>query len=141
MTRLSALGRHAGRLSAYASLFLRIGVGWVFLRHGIVKLGMGVGGVAGFFHGLGIPLPHVFAVIVMIVETVGAVCVLAGVLTRFWAALMIVDMIVAITVAILPTGRAFELEGLLLAGAVALVGLSDGPLSVGWLLKKGSRSG
>jgi uncharacterized membrane protein YphA (DoxX/SURF4 family) len=133
--------RYAGRLTAYAALFLRIGVGWVFLRHGIMKLGMGVGGVSGFFHGLGIPLPQEFAVVVMIVETVGAACVLAGVLTRFWAACMIVDMIVAITVAILPTGRAFELEGLLLAGALALVGLGDGPLSVGRLLTKGARRG
>jgi putative oxidoreductase len=137
----AALDRLAGRVTPYAVVFLRIAVGWVFLRHGLVKLGMGVGNVSGFFHGLGIPLPHVFAVVVMSVETVGAACVLAGALTRFWAALMAVDMIVAITVAILPTGRAFELEGLLLAGALALVGLGDGPLSVGRLVRKGARSG
>jgi putative oxidoreductase len=139
MTAISALNRWAIRLTPYAGVFLRIGVGWVFLRHGIGKLGMGVDGVAGFFGGLGIPVPHVFAVIVMTVETVGAVCVLVGALTRFWAALMAVDMIVAISVAIMPTGRAWELEGLLLAGAVALVGLGDGPLSLGKLLRKGAR--
>ncbi len=141
MTGLPTLDRWAGRLAPYTSLVLRIAVGWIFLRHGIVKAGMGVAGVAGFFHGLGIPLPHVAAVVVIVVETVGAACVVAGVLTRFWAACMVVDMIVAILVAILPTGRAFELEGLLLAAALALVGLGDGPLSVARLGRKGSRSG
>jgi putative oxidoreductase len=139
MTRLAGLDRLAGRLTAYAAVVLRIGVGWLFLRHGLGKLGMGVAGVAGFFGGLGIPLPHVFAIVVIIVETVGAACVLLGILTRFWAALMVVDMIVAILVAVMPSGRAWELEGLLLACAVALIGLGDGPLSVGRLVHKGER--
>jgi putative oxidoreductase len=139
MTRLAGLDRLAGRLTPYAAVALRIGMGWVFLRHGLGKLGMGVAGVAGFFGGLGIPIPHAFAVIVIVVETVGAACVLLGVLTRFWAALMAVDMIVAILVAVMPTGHAWELEGLLLAGAVALIGLGDGPLSVGRLVHKGER--
>ena len=141
MTMLATLDRWAGRLTPFASLVLRIAVGWIFLRHGIVKAGMGVAGVAGFFHGLGIPLPQVAAVIVMVVETVGAACVLAGVLTRFWAVGMVIDMVVAIQLAVRPTGRPFELEGLLLAAALALVALGDGPLSVGRLLKKGSRRG
>lgn len=139
MKAFSALNHWAGRLTPYAGVFLRVALGWVFLRHGIIKLGMGVAGVAGFFGRLGIPAPHVSAVIIMTVETVGAVCVLVGALTRFWAALMVVDMIVAILVAVLPSGHGFELEGLLLAGALALVGLGDGPLSVGWLVHKGER--
>ncbi len=64
------------RLAPYAGLFLRVGVGWVFLRHGIGKVQGGVPGVAAFFQGAGIPLPTVSAVIVMTVETVGAACVL-----------------------------------------------------------------
>jgi len=126
----------AARLGPWAAPVLRVAVGWVFLRHGISKLGMGAAAVAGFFHGLGIPFPHEFAVVVIVVETVGAACVVLGAFTRFWAACMAVDMIVAIAVAILPTGHAFELEGLLLAAALALVGLGDGALSVGRLLRR-----
>jgi len=139
MTTFAGLKRWADRLAPFAAVVLRIGVGWVFLRHGIAKLGMGVDGVAGFFGGLGLPAPHVSAVIIMIVETIGAGCVLLGALTRFWAALMVVDMVVAITVAVMPTGRAWELEGLLLVGAVALIGLGDGPVSLAQLGRKGAR--
>jgi putative oxidoreductase len=139
MKRFSTLQRWTGRLTPYASLVLRIAVGWIFLRHGIVKAGMGVEAVAVFFHGLGIPLPHVAAVVVMIVETVGAACVVAGVLTRSWAICMAIEMVVAIQLAVRPTGRPFVLEGLLLAAALALVALGDGPLSLGGLLRKGAR--
>jgi len=136
---VAALDRLAGRLGPHAALFLRVAVGWVFLRHGIAKVGMGIPGVAGFFHGLGIPLAHEFAVVVIVVETVGAGCVILGFLTRFWAACMVVDMVVAITVALMPMGRAWELEGLLLAAALALVGLGDGGISVGGLLNRGRK--
>jgi len=132
----AAVDGWAGRLGPFAAAILRVAVGWVFLRHGVAKVGMGAGAVAGFFHGLGIPFPHEFAMIVIVVETVGAACVVLGVLTRFWAACMAVDMIVAILVAVMPTGRAWELEGLLLAAALALVGLGDGVLSVGRLLRR-----
>jgi putative oxidoreductase len=134
-----ALARSAAdRLTPFASLFLRLGVGYVFVRHGLAKVHMGLPGVAGFFGRLGIPLPTPFAAIAMTVETVGAACVLLGLLTRFWAFCMVVDMVVAISVAVVPHGRAPELEGLLLAGALALVALGGGPLSLDRLLKKSS---
>ncbi len=136
MKPFAAVDAAAGRLGPYAALILRVAVGWVFLRHGIAKMGMGAAAVAGFFHGLGIPFPHEAAVVVIVVETVGAACVVLGVFTRFWAAGMVVDMIVAILVAVMPTGRPWELEGLLLAAALALVGLGDGALSVGRLLRR-----
>jgi len=132
-SRASAL---ADRLRPAAPLLLRLAVGLVFLHHGLGKLHMGVPAVAGFFGGLGIPFPTPFAVVVMAVETVGAACVVLGLWTRLWAALMVVDMAVAILVAVLPSGRSPELEGLLLAGAFALVGLGDGPLALGALFRK-----
>jgi len=51
---------------------------------------------------------------------------------------MAVNMVVAILAVILPHGQVPELEGLLLAGSLALVALGDGPLSIGVTLKKGS---
>jgi uncharacterized membrane protein YphA (DoxX/SURF4 family) len=132
-TRISAL---ADSLRPAAPLVLRLAVGLVFLHHGLGKLHMGLGGVAGFFGGLGIPLPTDFAVVVMTVETLGAACLVLGLWTRLWAALMVVDMLVAILVAVVPSGHSPEIEGLLLAGALALVGLGDGAFALGGLLRR-----
>ncbi|MBI4420371.1 MAG: DoxX family protein [Gemmatimonadetes bacterium] len=120
----------AARLAPYAAVLLRLAVGGVFLKHGIDKVGMGLAAVSGFFGQLGIPFATLSASVVITVETLGAACVILGLLTRFWAACFVIDMIVAIAVAVLPTGRNAELELLLLAGALALIGLGDGPLSV-----------
>ena len=124
------------RLAPYAALFMRLAVGGVFLRHGITKIHSGVPAVAGFLHGLGVPFASVAAVILIAVETVGAACVLLGIFTRFWAACMAVEMVVAILAAKLPQGGNIELEGLLLAGAITLVALGDGPFSVAIGLKR-----
>jgi putative oxidoreductase len=121
-------------LAPFAPLFLRLGMAYVFVRHGLMKVHMGVAGTAGFFGHLGIPLPTVFAAVVITVETVGAVCLALGLLTRFWALCMVVDMVVAIWRAVLP--RAPELELLLLVGALALLSLGGGPLSIDRLLQK-----
>ncbi len=126
----------AERVAPLAPLFLRLGVGLIFLHHGLGKLHMGHAGVSGFFGHLGIPLPPVAAAVVIIVETLGAACVVIGLLTRFWAACMAVEMVVAILVAVLPSHHSPELEALLLAGALALVGLGDGALSVGRIIGK-----
>jgi len=136
VTAAATLDRWSGRLAPYASLPLRVAVGWVFLRHGAMKVGMGVTGVAGFLGHLGFPVAPFWAVVLIGAETLGAACVVLGLWTRFFAACLAVDMIVAITRAILPSGRAFELEGLLLAGSLALVALGDGPLAVGALLRR-----
>ena len=126
------------RLAPYAAFFMRLAVGGVFLRHGLVKVHNGVPAVAAFLHGIGVPLASVAAVVVLAVETVGAICVVLGVFTRFWAACMVVEMLVAILAVQVPRGASFELEALLLAGAVTLVALGDGPLSVAIGLKRGA---
>ena len=125
------------RFSPYAAVVLRLAVGGVFLHHGWWKL-HNFGAVTGMVHGIGFPFATVFAAILTGVETLGAVCVILGVLTRVWALLMVVEMVVAILTVLLPHGQAPEVEGLLLAGALALLTLGDGPLSIGQALKKGS---
>ncbi len=131
--RVSALG---GRLASSAPLVLRLAVGLVFLHHGAMKLHMGVRGVAGFLGGLGFPVPLAWAVLIILIETVGAACVVVGFLTRLWAALMAIEMVVALAVVVLPSGRTPELEVLLLAGSLALVGLGDGSQAVGRLFRR-----
>lgn len=117
-------------LTPYAAFFMRLAVGGVFLMHGIAKFERGIGATAHMLSGVGFPFATIFAVILMTIETVGAICVLLGILTRVWAAAMAVVMVVAIVAVKIPSGGNFELEALLLAGAVTLVALGDGPLSV-----------
>jgi putative oxidoreductase len=126
------------RLAPYAAFFMRLAVGGVFLRHGLMKVHNGVPALAGFLHGVGVPLASVAAVVVIAVETAGAICVILGIFTRLWAACMAVEMVVAILAVQLPRGGSFELEALLLAGAVTLVALGDGPLSVAIGLRRGA---
>jgi putative oxidoreductase len=125
-------------LAPYAAFFMRLAVGGVFLHHGLMKYHMGVSGVAGFLHGLGLPFSSLFAVYLIVVETVGAACVMLGIFTRAWATAMAVNMVGAIALAVLPHGGSFELEALLLAGSVTLVALGDGPLSLAVRFKKHS---
>lgn len=123
-------------LTPYAPLFMRLAVGGVFLNHGVDKLQNGISATAGYLAGVGFPFATIFAVCLITVETVGAVCVLLGILTRAWAAAMAVVMCVAIFAVRLPGGRSFELEGLLLAGALTLIALGDGPLSLAVRFKR-----
>lgn len=125
-------------LTPYAAFFMRLAVGGVFLLHGITKFHNGIGGTAQFLHNVGFPFATIFAVILIAIETVGAVCVLLGILTRAWAAAMALEMVIAILAVKLPNHGNFELEALLLAGAVTLVALGDGPLSVAVRFKHGS---
>ena len=117
-------------LTPYAAFFMRLAVGGVFLLHGIAKFERGIGATAHMLANIGFPFATIFAVILMTIETVGAICVLLGILTRAWAAVMAVEMVIAILAVKLRMGGNFELEALLLAGAVTLVALGDGPLSI-----------
>jgi len=117
-------------LTPYAAFFMRLAVGGVFLIHGIGKFERGIGAIAQMLAGIGFPFATIFAVILITIETIGAICILLGILTRAWAAAMAVVMIVAILAVKVRNGQNFELEALLLAGAVTLVALGDGPLSI-----------
>lgn len=120
---------------------LRFAVGLVFVMHGAQKVFVtGYAGVVGFFGHLGIPLPHVAAVVVMAVETLGGLAVLSGALTRWVAAALAIDMAVVIMRVKLHNGllgpRGFELEFTLLCAALTLVLLGPGGLSLDALLKR-----
>ncbi len=127
-------------LTPYAAFFMRLAVGGVFLRHGIMKFQNGIGATAAFLAGHHIPFATIFAVVLITIETVGAMCVLLGILTRAWATAMAVVMVVAILAVKLAGHQSFELEALLLAGALTLVALGDGPLSIAVKFKQGSGS-
>jgi putative oxidoreductase len=125
-------------LTPYAAFFMRLAVGGVFLVHGVTKFHHGIPATTAFLHDIGFPFAVVFAVILIVVETIGAACVVLGIFTRVWALCMALEMIVAILAVRLPHGGNIELEGLLFAGAITLVALGDGPLSVAVKLKHGN---
>src|SRR2546422_2437945 len=117
-------------LTPYAAFFMRLAVGGVFFRHGWVKFHNGIPAVAGFLHGIGFPFATFWAVLLIAIETIGAVCVLLGVFTRVWAALMAVEMVVAIAAVKVPSGGENEPAGPRLPRAAAPVGLGGGPPSL-----------
>ena len=104
---------------------LRIVVGIVFLVHGAQKLFViGVGPVAHMFGGIGIPLPQVSAIVVTLVEFAGGIALILGVVTRWAAVLLAIDMAVAVGKVHLHGGfflpRGYEFALTLLAACVAL---------------------
>ena len=125
------------RLAPYAALVMRLAVGGVFLLHGVGKVERGLAATAQFLHTVGFPFPKFWALILIGLETIGATGVVLGIFTRVWAALLSVEMVVAILAVKVPRGGSFELEALLFAGALSLVALGDGPVSVGIRFKKG----
>ena len=85
----------ATRASA-AVVLIRLLVGWVFVSEGIQKFlfpdALGV----GRFAKIGIPAPEVMAPFVGVCEIVCGALLILGLLTRFAAIPMIIDMLVAI---------------------------------------------
>src|SRR5262245_66667494 len=78
-----------------STLLLRLMVGGVFLWEGILKF-VYVNQGLGRFMKLGIPFPHVSAPFVACLEFVGGSMLIFGFMTRWIAALFIVDSMFAI---------------------------------------------
>lgn len=127
--------------SGWNPVVLRLALGGIVFVHGLGKLlGVGpaaieggVGGFTSYLMSLGVPFPEVAAWVVTLVETVGAVLVLLGILTRYVAALVVIDMAAAVWFAHLPQGLVAsggELPIVLGFIAIALVLGGPGRLSV-----------
>jgi putative oxidoreductase len=116
-------------------LILRIVLGLLILFHGIAKLIGGVDGIAGMLQD--IRLPGFFAYGVLIGEVVAPVLLLLGFYARIGAALIAVNMVVAILLA--HRGEIFalgphggwqlELQGMFLFTAVSLILLGPGRIA------------
>lgn len=110
---------------------LRIVVGVVFAMHGWQKIHVfHLAGVTGMLSHLGIPMPSVFAVILIAVEFLGGLLLITGLATRGPAVLLAVDMIVAIITmhmkhGFFAQGGGIELPFTLL-GAVICLAISGG---------------
>ncbi len=85
-----------------AVVLVRLAVGAVFLSEGIQKFLYPAALGVGRFTRIGIPIPSVSAPFVAVVEIVGGALVLLGLVTRFAALLLVVDMLVAIATTKIP---------------------------------------
>lgn len=79
--------------SPWAVVPLRVLVGIAFIGHGWPKL-MNLGGATQFFGQMAIPLPGLFAPIVMILEVFGGAALALGLLTRWVALGYVIEMLV-----------------------------------------------
>jgi len=126
------------KISHWSLTLLRVVLGIIFAYHGYLKLFVpnGFKGTVGFFTSLGIPLPIYAALVVSVVEFIGGLLLILGVLSRWSSVLLIVNMLVAFFVVHLNNGLlvsngGYEFVLVLLAGLVVVLVNGAGSLSVG----------
>lgn len=81
----------------WAPVPLRVSMAALFLYAGIMKF-MDLGMMTGFFESAGIPAPGIMAPLVAVLETVGGLLLLLGLLTRASAFVLAVILVVATVV-------------------------------------------
>jgi putative oxidoreductase len=119
-----------------AETLVRVVVGIMFLMHVSTKFKVGAAAVAAnVFAKNGIEPALIWTYVVMFIEVVGGVCLILGLFTRFVAAVLAIEMLVALLFVHLPKGYAAGgggYEYVLLIGAVCFVFAirGGGPYSV-----------
>jgi putative oxidoreductase len=110
-------------------LLIRVGVGFVFFMHGIMKF-QSMTMTNSFFTHMGLPAPT--AALIALLETVGGLALVFGIFTRVFALLLGIEMLVAIflTGGIATGWQQHELEALLMATAFGLVYTGSGKFSI-----------
>ena len=121
-----------GKLAQYGPLPIRILAGIAFIIHGLPKLS-NVAGTEQFFANM-IGLPAAMALPIGLLEVIGGIALLVGVLTRIASILFIIEMIGSTIIAKLPKGfvGGYELDLLLLAISISLLLTGPGRISVEW---------
>jgi putative oxidoreductase len=125
------------RLAALAPLVVRIIVGLIMFAHGLMKLQRGPGMFGQGLAEMGVPAPAFMAYVVTFTELVGGALLVVGLLSRFAALALTIDLIVAILLVKLEVGliaprgggSGAELEALI-AGFLAILLAGPGPISL-----------
>lgn len=125
-----------------ADTLVRVIIGYILLMHGWVKVtGGGLAGVGGFMAKNGLVPGGAFAFAAMFLETVGAVCIIIGLFTRFFAAAIAVELGIAFLAVHMAKGFSVGKGGfeyVLLLGIVmfAIAIRGGGPYSVDRMIGK-----
>ena len=144
----------------WALLPLRLIVGFGFLAHGVAKWSAGPRSFGKLLHLIGAPAPLQTAWLVMLVEIVGGLALVVGILVEIVSVPLIVSMLVAMftihihygfssvhTIGLTATAPVFgppgyEINLLYIAALLAFILLGAGPLSVDALIRaRGARQG
>lgn len=91
-------------LNQWASLPLRLIVGYGFIAHGYAKLSRGPETFAVVLHTLGIPAPHLLAWLTTLVELIGGGAILVGAFVPLVSVPMAVVLLAALFAVHLPYG-------------------------------------
>lgn len=73
---------------------VRIACGWNLIVHGWGKVMRGPAALAPQFSQLGFEPAYWVVVVLLVIEFVGGICITLGLLTRFWAAAVAIEMAV-----------------------------------------------
>lgn len=144
---------------AWATLALRLMIGYGFLAHGLAKWGRGPANFGKLLHQIGAPFPTETAWGVTLLEIFGGLALIAGVLVAIVSIPLILSMLVAIftlqirygfssvnTIGLTPSGPVFgppgyEINLLYIAGLLALILAGPSAFSLdGWLVRGARRA-
>ena len=134
----------ANQLNQWTLTLLRLVLGVIFAYHGYLKLFVpgGFKGTVGFFLAIGIPLPFYSAFLIALVEFVGGIFLLLGIVTKLATAALIIEMLVAFFkvhlkngLVISQTAYGYEFVLLLLAALVVVLVNGAGAFSLVKLFK------
>ena len=123
------------KLTAYGPLPIRIVAGIAFMVYGLPKLSSIPATQNLFSHMMG--LPAAMALPIGLLEVIGGITILTGILTRITAILFIIEMIGA-TIIILPKGfvHGYDLALLPLSISASLILTGPGKVSIEWDILK-----
>ena len=133
---------------SFSSVALRLVLGIIFIAHGYPKLfskDLGPRGFSGFLQKLDVPAPLAVAYIVGVAEFFGGIALLLGLLTRLFAVLLSINMLVAMAKLKFRTGLVakvmdgtwvggYELDLALLTMLLVLFSLGSSRYSLDWIL-------
>jgi putative oxidoreductase len=124
-----------------AETFVRIVVGVMFVMHDWGKLSAGPAAVAANLAKSGLEPAIFWAYVILFFELVGGICLIIGLFTRFFAAALAIEMLVALLLVHLPKGYAVATGGyeyvLLIGAACFFIAIrGGGPYSVDRMIGK-----